>query len=81
LPFESIFAMFISAMKKIKLKSETWYYIYTDGKDVFISEDAPVRSDENHNWYHPSYKWKICGSPIKIGDPESSENIQDFFIS
>lgn len=66
----------------IKLKSETWYYVYTNGKDVFISETAPIKEDQHwyypKRWYHFKHQHKVTGVPIWIADPESSGNIAEF---
>ncbi len=47
-----------------KLKSETWHYLYTDGKDVFISETEPIFNShiepmfsKDKRWYHPGWKF------------------------
>ena len=53
----------------IKLKRGTWYYFYTDGDNIFMSEDAPIR--ENQIWWHPKSPLKIVGSPFYIGEQNS----------
>jgi hypothetical protein len=57
--------------KMIKIKSNTWYYTYrTDGGNIYISEEAPVRDkspeeDPDLFWYHPKYKYR-CIRPVFI---------------
>ena len=66
----------------IKLKAETWYYQYTDGKNFFISDIAPIREDQH--WYYPKHRYhskhqyRIAGIPFRVPDPESSGNINEF---
>ena len=62
----------------IKVKSLTWYYIYTNGVQFCISEDAPVLSDIDKRWHHPELDYIITERPFFIGDPKASENIQNF---
>jgi len=64
--------------KMIQLKSQTWYYLYTDGKEIYLSEDTPTRSDKDKCWYHPELGYKIYGKPFIIYKQTSSENIQEF---
>lgn len=59
----------------IQLKPKTWYYVYTDGENVFISEDTPSRI--NRTWFHPN-GYKVNGPPFYIADPKSSQNISEF---
>ena len=62
----------------LKLKSQTPYYVYTDGKELYISEDEPIRSDKDKCWYHPKLGYKTHGCPFIISDPKSSSNIKEF---
>ena len=61
----------------IKLKSGIFYYIYISEKDVFISEESPQRSDKDKKWYHPDCGLR-CINYVRIGEPEDSDNIQEF---
>ena len=65
----------------IKLKSNVFYYLYTDGKDIFISTDAPTKSDKDHKWYHPDHKYTVCGKPWMVGEPTSSNNLKEWVKS
>lgn len=36
-----------------ELKPNTWYYLYTDGENLFISDDPPVKESESSSaWFH-----------------------------
>lgn len=63
----------------IKLKTQTWYYIYTDGKEFFLSENAPVRDDSKKNWHHPELGYRCYLKPFWIDNPVCSKNIQEFY--
>ena len=60
----------------IKLKSETFYYIYIDGDEVYISEDEPTRPD-NSGWIHPKLHYR-CTRSFYLSEPKSSGNILEF---
>lgn len=62
----------------IKLKSQTFHYIYTDEKDFFISEDAPIRSDKEKKWYHEDLGYR-CINFVVVKKPEISSQLQDFY--
>lgn len=72
----------------IKLESNTWYYKYEIGKDLYISKIAPIRDgpilEKDHStykgWYHPENKSKCVGA-FYIPDPESSSNIIQNFTT
>lgn len=61
----------------IRLESETWYYIYTDGENIFISTDSPIRT-KKRPWYHTKWGYKMLYPPLYIRDPKSSGNIVEF---
>lgn len=48
-------------------------------KMFFLSDEAPIRSDEDKCWYHPEYEYRCTGHPWMIGEPTSSANIQEFY--
>jgi len=67
----SVWSYYSRIKKMIKIKPNTWYYTYrTDGGNIFISEEAPIRDasieeDPNLFWYHPKYKYR-CIRPAFI---------------
>ena len=60
----------------IKLKRETWYYIYTNGEDLFISDDSPIR--DKKEWRHPELPLKITRQLFYTPGLKSSEDIIKF---
>ena len=64
----------------IPLKPKTWYYQYTDGKSVYISDEAPIKVTEAaSSWRHPTKDLKICGLCFYVDGSTASENIIEFF--
>jgi hypothetical protein len=62
-----------------QLKPDTWYYAYTDGKDLFVSDDAPKRNSKLRCWLHPDRNdLRIAGAPFRF-ETDSSKNIKQFY--
>ncbi len=63
-----------------KLKTETWHYLYTNGKYFFISDTEPIKESEKATkWFHPGWKFfgiyigknkYRCIHPFWIGNPK-----------
>lgn len=54
--------------KDIRLDTDSWYYIYTDGKRVFMSKTEPVRI--NGVWINSKNKMIINGPPLRTNNPK-----------
>jgi len=60
----------------IKLKANTFYYLYVDGDGYVITENPPVRRDGG-GWWLPNSNLE-CKNAIRLSDPKSSNNILEF---
>ena len=60
-----------------RIKKQTFYYIYIDGDEYFITKTPPI-FDKEKRWHHPEYKNRCTLSPLWIDDHEKLEQITEF---
>ena len=61
-------------MKKMKIKPDTFYYIYQTGEnEIGISKDEPIK-DEKDRWYCEEYE--LLSHPFRIESVDLSKYLQ-----